>query len=312
MIGPKLLFRLSFVPLLLGASSGLAAKPRKPVLPDELVLSGDNIIDAVIAGRKLRLEVRPNAPEAPMLNPATAKEMQLKPGMFGFVSNVGPEKVSGASAVKRVSYGKAQKQRVFWANRPVSAIADGVISPASLPYKRVRFALGPVSSADRQTSLLLNNFGFLGRMGMGAEIRFDTQKMQVSFSLNRDTALVSAPTGNWLSRERGGKLSGKPRATLVYYDIARPVREMTLGQPLALGPFLLSQLDVRVSDYGDATGIPEADAATAGSDSEEIVVTGKSDKDFDLRLTVGRDFLKGCSSITYDLEHSKILLSCAP
>jgi hypothetical protein len=293
-------------------SETVFAKSMSPVLPEELVLSGDNIIDAVVAGRKLRLEVRPNAPQAPTLNPAIAQEMKLKPGMFGFITSVGPERVTGVSAVLRVNYGKAQKQRVFWASRIVSRVADGVISPASLPYKRVRFSLGNARSQERLTTLPLDNFGFLGRMGMGTELKIGKEKMQVSFALNRETALVSAPTGNWLAREMGGTLSGKARGTMVYYDIERPVRAMMLKQSLPIGPFSVSEMDVRVSDYGDATGIAEARAATDSSDNEEIVVTGKSDKDVDLRLTLGRGFLKSCSSLTFDLEHRNLLLSCVP
>jgi hypothetical protein len=87
---------------------------------------------------------------------------------------------------------------------------------------------------------------------------------------------------------------------------------MTLAQPVPFGAFLLSEMDVRVHDFGDATGIAEAAVNAEGGDSDEIVVTGKSDKDINLRVTLGRDFLKGCSSITYDLQHNKILLSCAP
>ncbi len=302
--------RWIFVLLVLFSSVGAFAKPKPPALPDELVLSGDNIIDAVIAGRKLRLEVKPNAPEAPTLNPVIAQELQFRPGMFGFYTKVGPETVSGVSAVKRVNYGRDQKQRVFWTSRPVSTIADGVISPASLPYKRVRFTLGVPANAEKQTRFPINNFGFLGRGGMGTEIRIDKEKIQVSFSLSRDTALVSAPTGNWLARERDGKLYGKPTVTAVYYGIERPVRAMRLAQPLTLGPFVIPEMDVRVSDYGNATGIAEVDANQSSQDSDEIIVTGKSNKDIDLRLTLGRNFLQGCSSITYDLQHNNIVLSC--
>ena len=60
----------------------------KPSLPDELVLSGDNVIDVVIEGKAFRLEVRPEAAEAPMLNPAVAAALQLKLGMFGFGARI--------------------------------------------------------------------------------------------------------------------------------------------------------------------------------------------------------------------------------
>lgn len=120
--------------------------------------------------------------------------------------------------------------------------------------------------------------------------------------------LVSAPTGNWLAQYRGGKFTGQPRQTLIFYGIQRPTREMTLAQPIALGSRQLVTADVRYSDYGDASGIAAADQASA--DSDEIVVVGDKKRDVDLRIVAGRAFLKGCASLTYDMQKRTLGLRC--
>ncbi len=280
-----------------------------PALPDELVLSGQNIIDVTINGQPLRLEVRPEAAEAPTLNADVAARLGLKPGMVAFRSMVGPEKVNGNSSVHRVDYGAGErKQRIFWTDRQSSTIADGTISPASLPYKKVTFRLGEAGAGEREINLPLDNFGFLGRLGVGTTLDLNGEKVRFQFSLARDETLVSAPTGNWLAQNRGGKFTGQPRQTLIFYGIQRPTREMTLSQSIALGPRELVSADVRYSDYGDASGIASADDASA--DSDEIVVVGDKKRDVDLRIVAGRAFLKGCASLTYDMQKRTLGLRC--
>ena len=301
--------------VLAASISAMPLSAEKPQLPDELVLSGDNIIDVEIEGQRFRLEVRPEGAEAPMLNPATAVSLQLKPGMIGFVSRVGPETVQGASAVHRVNYGaEEQKQRIFWASRASSTVADGTISPASLPYKRVRFMLSEAQPGETIYRLPLDNFGFLGRLGIGTTVKWEKEKIAFRFSLERDETLVSAPTGNWLAENLGGKVNGPAKSTLIYYGIERPTRSMSLAIPLAVNDFTLNTLDVRVADYGDASRIAEqgSDGAAAAGDNEEIIVTGKREKDVDLTITAGRAFMKGCSSLLYDFDKRQIAISCAP
>src|SRR5258708_7515138 len=96
----------TIVALVLASSAQAEARP---ALPDELVLSGDNIIDVTINGQPLRLEVRPEAAEAPTLNADVAAKLGLKPGMIAFRSMVGPEKINGNSSVHRVDYGAGEK-----------------------------------------------------------------------------------------------------------------------------------------------------------------------------------------------------------
>ena len=136
--------------------------------------------------------------------------------------------------------------------------------------------------------------------------------MQVIFSLIRDQNMVSAPTGNWLATNYKGVFNGPSTSTIIYYGVERPTRPMALGYPLAIGDLVMTNVAVRVSDYGDASGIAEQAIATdpAATDDQEIVVVGKSTKDVDLRVTVGRSVLNKCSSLTYDLDNREIRMSC--
>ncbi|GGB62778.1 hypothetical protein [Blastomonas aquatica] len=294
--------------LSVACSSAVLAKPG-PQLPEELVLSGDNIIDVTINGEALRLEVRPEAADAPTLNPEAAVRLGLKPGMLAFRSMVGSERVNGNSAIHKVDYGAGEKnQRIFWADRASSSLADGTISPASLPYKRIKFLLGNPSPTEKNYQLALDNFGFLGRLGVGTTIDLEGEKLRFQFSLQRNETLASAPTGNWLAQKRDGKFTGEPKQTLIYYGITRPTRAMTLSKPVPLGPAQLTNVDVRYSDYGDASGI--AAEGGDGADSDEIVVVGKKDKKVDLRIVAGRRFLQGCSALVYDMQQRMITLRC--
>ncbi len=89
---------------------------------------------------------------------------------------------------------------------------------------------------------------------------------------------------------------------------------MTLKQPLAVGELILSKVNVRNGDFGNADGIVDAaepgPAEAAAGDRDEIVVIGKKKKDIKPRLIIGRAALQNCSALTYDLDKDEIRLSC--
>jgi hypothetical protein len=53
-----------------------------------------------------------------------------------------------------------------------------------------------------------------------------------------------------------------------------------------------------------------AAADQASADSDEIVVVGDKKRDVDLRIVAGRAFLKGCASLTYDMQKRTLGLRC--
>jgi hypothetical protein len=245
-------------------STTIAAK--EPKLPDELVLSGQNIIDVELEGKPIKLEVRPDGAGIVTVNPAIAAEQQFKPGMFGVRVAVGKELVNGSTAVHRINFGvEPQKQRIMWTDHQSSTIADGVISPASLPYKRVVFQLNGAVAGEKIYRFPLDNFGFLGRGGIGTTVKTLDEKIQVIFSLVRPENMVSAPSGNWFAENFEGAFTGPPKSTLVFYGIERPTRAMTLKQPFLISELNVSEIAVRVSDYGDATVIVKKSSLRASA-----------------------------------------------
>lgn len=302
--------------LLLTASPSALAAPTKAntKLPEELILSDGDIIEVKINGRPTRLEVRPDAFGRLMINPAVAAELGLKPPTRGSRNSTGPG-VLGNTGVHKVDFASGPgRKRIFWFNRNVSPVADGVISPASLPYKRVTFRLQPAKEGEKIYSFPLDRKGPFGLGGVGTRIKFLEEKIDIIFSLHRDENLVAAPTGNWLAENFMGAFTGAPKPILVYFDVEIPSRAMTLKQPLAVGELILSKVNVRNGDFGNADGIVDAaepgPAEAAAGDRDEIVVIGKKKKDIKPRLIIGRAALQNCSALTYDLDKDEIRLSC--
>ena len=104
-------------------------------------------------------------------------------------------------------------------------------------------------------------------------------------------------------------MTGVTHLAQIRFGIERPVRTMRLSAPLLIGGRPLTELGVRTADFGNASGIPEVGAVT---DPDEIVVTAAKKGERDYSLLVGRDFLSGCSSLTYDFPAKLIRLRCLP
>lgn len=189
--------------LLLTASPSALAAPTKAntKLPEELILSDGDIIEVKINGRPTRLEVRPDAFGRLMINPAVAAELGLKPPTRGSRNSTGPV-LLGNTGVHKVDFASGPgRKRIFWFNRNVSPVADGVISPASLPYKRVTFRLQPAKEGEKIYSFPLDRKGPFGLGGVGTRIKFLEEKIDIRFSLHRDENLVDAPNGQLACRK---------------------------------------------------------------------------------------------------------------
>jgi hypothetical protein len=299
---------LAFASLLLMLPSNIyAAKKGKEKLPEKLEVSGDFTIPVTLNGKAVRLRVEPLYAPVRLLNPDIAADLGLKQSSLGFRSYVGPVVVKFDSRGVAVDYGAGPvKDRFFWADRPVSPMVQGIIAPGAMPYKIVRFNLHEAVAGEKEFTMPLNGIGFLGFSGGNSEITVDDQKIGIHFDLDREENLVTAPTGNLLAQTFSGNLTDERKETRIQYDIMRPVRKMILARPFEVSGLKISEVMVRVSDFGDATQIPEGKEV----DESEIVVTGKSKNKAVHRLTLGRQFLSACSSLTYDFKAKLIRLSC--
>ncbi len=284
-----------------------AAEKAKQKLPEKLELSGDFTTPVVLNGKPIRLRVVPMYAPVRLINPEIAAELNLKPSSIGGRSYVGPVLVKWDSLGAAIDYGAgAIKDRFFWADYPASAIAQGVIAPGAMPYKIIQFNLRPAVSGEKEVTMPLNGIDFLGFSGGHSEIKIGDQKIVVDFDLDREENLITAPTGNLLAQTFAGNLTGQRKETKIQYGIMRPVQQLVLARPLGISGFKISDFMVRVSDFGDASQIPEGQNV----DESEIIVTAKSKKKAIHRLTLGRQFLSACSSLTYDFKAKLIRLSC--
>ena len=279
--------------------------------PTEVVVRGDGVVDATVEGAPGRLRIDPGAPSIPILSDPYRSIAGLKPGMFGAVFKVGPVMVRGSSAVADFSVaGTAFKRRTAWFDRPYVPGVDGVVGPGSLPVSVVRFVLHAPRPGERTVDLpLVDAGGLAGRWGgLFAEIMVDGEPLKVRFDIHHADTLATAITGQRIANANGGALTGPVEHADIVFGVARPIRRMKLARPLVVGPLTLNSVKVRVSDYGSARTIPDADAVP---DPDEIVVTGKKkqDKERD-RLSIGLDQLERCSSLTFDKAAKLVRLSC--
>ncbi|MBN8500336.1 MAG: hypothetical protein J0M19_04190, partial [Sphingomonadales bacterium] len=192
-------------------------------------------------------------------------------------------------------------------DRQIVAGVDGIAGPNALPWSRLTFTTGSKAEGEQEIDLPLEVAGPFGWRGSITKLKLGDQEINVWFSLMLPQSLATAGLGAELARTNGGAMTGAAHSTVIRFGIERPVRTMHLSTPLLIGGRPLSELGVRMADFGDASGIPEAGAK---SDPDEIVVTAEKKGKRDYSLLLGRDFLTGCSSITYDFPAKLIRLSC--
>jgi len=286
---------------------GAADRPR-----EELVVTGDGIVPAVVNGVPGRIRIDPAVPSIAMLGPEWAGRAGLRPSFFAFGYLVGPQQVDGSSAVTRIAIGEGaepRRRRVGWTQLPYTANADGVIGPGGLPQDVIRFVLRPSLPGERTVALpLVDEGGMFGGWGhMFARIEVGGRPLKIRFDPFHPRTLATAGAAARLAAANDGTIGGETESLEIGFGIARPVRTLRLRTPLAIGPLSLSTLGVRTADFGSTASIREE-----GADPDEIVVTGNRRRNTDRdRIGVGADALSRCSSIVFDKAEREIRLTCA-
>lgn len=272
-------------------------------IDDEIVIPKDNIIPATLNGRAIRLRVDPGAPVMPMLTPDLVAALQVKAGPFGAIGRVGPVRLPGKSAVVRFGLpgsAKEKKARVIWFDRALVDGADAVVSPLFLHQNRVRFELG--GQGGRRTELPIADLGGRSR---GVLLPVAGETVEVTFPLWRRDSAVTADAGRLIALDHDGRLApGAGARVEIAFGVSRPYRELKLARPVAIGPFALSTLKVRMPDSGSA-GIAEADA-----DPDEIIVSADSKQKPNRALSIARDQLDRCAWLETDRAAGTIRFDC--
>ncbi len=278
--------------------------------PSRLVVTGDGVLAATLNGAPLRMMIDPAATAMPLVTAAAARRAGLKPSFFDFAYRVGPQRITGNSAVARIDVGSGpDKRRVGWSDRPWRSGVDGVIGPGMLDQTVVHFQLRAPQAGEIESRFpLVDQGGIEGRWGERfARLDLGGRALRLQFDPQAPATLATAQAGSLVAEELGGTFAGAPRSAPIAFGVARPVRRMQLSQPLAIGSLSLTELDVRTGDFGSAGGIAEQGDA----DPSEIVVTARTKwkAQYD-QIKLGRDVLQNCSSITFDRAAKRVTLRC--
>lgn len=268
-----------------------------------LELSGDYTIEVKINDQPFKMAIDPDIGGSRVLNFESASKLGLKGSMIGGRHRLGPVILTANSNVLRYDFGHStDKDRTFWfKDASATSLADGSISASALPYSIVRFRLKPSAEGERVFTLPLADGG------NNALLVINGVEIAVGFNLHRDETLVPASTGVLISEAFEGRLTGPSIPTIIRYGVERPTRLMELGKPMDVGELPLASLLVRISDFGDASQIKEANAA----DFDEIVVTAESKRKPRHMMALGRAFLSKCSTLTFDYRLKQVQMSCA-
>ncbi|HZG10090.1 MAG TPA: hypothetical protein VEZ70_14025 [Allosphingosinicella sp.] len=294
---------------LAGAKPAPPRELAKPAAPRELVLTASQgpYVDAVINGVPLRLKLEFALLPDITLNPDAAERAGLGRGDSAWTLQIGPVKLPGRRATLPVTLaGLPTQTMVRWLERPVTDGADGLISPAALPFDSVTLERGPGSPSDREIALearVHDTHGLFVPVDIGGR----RVAARLSFLFPRTTAPAAAVAV--IAKRHGGALEDVKSMTEIGHGVFRPVRRFRLAEPLRIGELTIESLLARTSDFrGDHKLIlPRATAAPG-----EILVTGKNKSQFALyRITVGLDVLERCSAATFDRPLAQIRLRCA-
>jgi hypothetical protein len=267
----------------------------------------DAPVPVTIQGTAAQLRVDPGAPTMPVFNPDFAERAKLDAGPFAIRAGIGPVRVKGQSAVVRLDFGAGEfKRRATWFTANYTHDSDGTIGPGGLPEPRIRFDLHPAMPGERSVTLPLADFGYVG---MGSEMLVGGTKVRILFTLARERTIATAAAGATIAAAQDGRFAGAGETMPIRLNVMRPVRVMTLGRPLRVGPLAIDRIFVRTSDFGSAASIPDGTAPEA--DPDEIVVTGAKKKGKQrIFIEIGRDALSRCSSILFDKPAKRVTLSC--
>jgi len=278
-----------------------------PAIAGDLVLQPNNyVIDASINGHPVRLRVDPSAPGYIILNPAAVQRIGLRPSMTRARTTIGPVVLRGSSKTADVTIaGTTSERRLLWWDRAIVSEADGVVSIADLPYDRVTLTLGQPRAGEQAFQL---PFQRAAGSGLTHRMRVGDQELVLTITLNKPESLATAAAGALIAQLHAGAWAGEPREEPVSFGVRRPVRPLALGQPMPIvAGLVLTRMLVRTQDHRGNAQLPrEADA-----DPEEIVVTAATGRRRPLYvLTLGRDWLAPCSSVSWDNRTRLMTLNC--
>ena len=269
--------------------------------PSSITLNADPvpIIDAQINERPVRLEVDLRFAGFLVLNPTTADRLGVRRVPFLGVA-VGLEgsnaRLSGRAARPRLVFSGGGDLRALTGifGVPASTRADGVIGPGALPYDQITVVLGPPpAGAGRDVVFRVSNAdAWVGQTELaGATFRVNFNIGNDATTFNPTAASILDPLGQIRA---DGALREMP-VSLGLRTMMQPVRTELTVQGLPLAP-----------------AYARTNAPLLGAlDEDTIVVTGRDEDAPGPSVTLGRETLSRCSTITMNRRAKTLTLRCA-
>ena len=292
------------------AAFGLAALLIAAPAPAQDAVPPYPIVTMTLAGRPVWVRIDPAATAQLTCTPGLLKKLRdvaAEPGQIDFGGLTQPM-LQAWIEVRGTASGY---QWVVFNDRDARDGSDCEIGPDAFADRVLDFPLRPAAPGEREVALRwtpgkearLADYSF-------AELALGGETLRVRFDPRAADSFATAAAARVIAASNGGALSGASRPTMVAYGVSRPVREMRLATPLAIGPLALDRLTVRVADWGSTVRIPEAGKPAEPEDADTVQVTAKTRPRRLFFLRIGGDWLNRCSRLTFDGPRGEIRLSC--
>ena len=275
--------------------------------PNTAIVPATGVLDGRVNDAAAHIQVSPAGFDNPTLSPEFVTRAHISTDflghMVGLVAMVGNTAIKGKTGIARLLFADASdKRRIVWFERAIAPGYDGLVGPGALSAPRVTFILAPTQPGERAIKVPMATHEY----AEGVDLDLGGQRVFAIWDPRRPVTLATAATAQALAGGFGGSLHGSAQPVPVNFGLTRPARTMHLTRPLKVPGGNVSDVLVRVNDFGSAANIPDADA-----DANEIVVSagGKKAKPR-FWLTLGQDALRGCSSIMFDRGNRTVTLMC--
>ncbi|HEX8444154.1 MAG TPA: hypothetical protein VF631_10965 [Allosphingosinicella sp.] len=256
--------------------------------------------------RALGLEAEPEGLQSGSIGghdvPVSTPDPSRTPAPAGAQTQLGSVQMRGKLALARAVIAGQSEQKVFsWFARDVISDADGIISPAVLPFDTVRFKFREPSNVERLVPFALD---YSPLTGLIYRHPIAGHHVSVKFSVLEPATTATAAAAAVISAHLGGSWAGDRRMHSVGLGVTRPVRPLSLGAPLGIKSLSVDRLLVRISDHRGGHALPLDEPI-----GDDLLVTARSAQEARYLLVVGQDTMGGCSELKY-LRRNRIVMTC--
>ncbi len=259
--------------------------------------AGSPIIDAEINGRPVRLEVDLRFPRALALSTEAAQRLRVRRIPFAN-ARIGIEgsddTLAGRIARPRVVFQGEEDERAFAAifGVPVTRRADGLVGPGVLPYNTIVVRLGPDQPGARDITFPME----------------DADDWRVSTQVGGETlqVLFDVSAGPTIFNRTASRLFDRPGGLVPVGDLAR--LPLILGLETMMQPV---ETDFTVAGLALGSTYARTNAPLIGATEPDAIVSESQARNPPPpNVTLGREALSPCSSITVDRRARRLTLRC--